>query len=109
MIADLINHDRSGFARLCEQNHVTTLFAFGSSVNGPFKPDSDVDVLVTVDIADDLERGGALINIWNGLEDLFNRPVDLLTESSLKNPYLRKEIERTKKLIYDGAKRQVLV
>jgi uncharacterized protein len=50
-----------------------------------------------------------LINIWNGLEDLFQRPVDLLTESSLRNPYLRAEIERTKKLIYDGSKRQVLV
>jgi uncharacterized protein len=109
MIADLINKDRHGFLRLCEQNHVISLFAFGSSVHGPFKADSDVDVLVTVDVVDDLERGGALINIWNGLEDLFDRPVDLLTESSLKNPYLRKEIERTKKLIYDGANRQVLV
>ena len=44
-----------------------------------------------------------------GLEDLFQRPVDLLTESSLRNPYLRAEVERTKMLIYDGAKRQVLV
>ena len=50
-----------------------------------------------------------LINVWNGLEKIFQRPVDLLTENSLRNPYLRAEVERTKQLIYDGSKRQVLV
>jgi predicted nucleotidyltransferase len=35
--------------------------------------------------------------------------VDLLTPQSLRNPYLRDEIERTKQLIYDGAREQVLV
>ena len=109
MLKDLIDKNRQAFAQLCERNNVSTLYAFGSSVHGPFNPNSDVDVLVTVDVTDDLERGGALINIWNGLEDLFKRPVDLLTENSLKNPYLRKEIERTKVLVYDGSKRQILV
>ncbi len=86
---------------------MSQLNAFGSSIHGPFWPDSDVDVLVEVDAADDI-AGRMLINIWNGLEDLFQRPVDLLTESSLRNPYLHAETERTKMLIYDGSKRQVL-
>jgi predicted nucleotidyltransferase len=77
-------------------------------VHGPFNAESDVDVLVELDAADEV-AGRMLINIWNGLEDLFKRPVDLLTPSSLRNPYLRAEIERTKQLIYDGSKRQVLV
>ena len=55
------------------------------------------------------EAGRMLINVWNGLEKIFQRPVDLLTENSLRNPYLRAEVERTKQLIYDGSKRQVLV
>ena len=109
MIADLINKDRQGFLDLCKQCHVAYIYAFGSSVNGNFRADSDVDVLLDVDVEDDLEAGQALADIWNGLESFFDRPVDLLTERSLKNPYLRKEIERTKRLIYDGAKHQVLV
>ena len=109
MIADLINKDRQGFLDLCKQCHVAYIYAFGSSVNGNFRADSDVDVLVGVTPEDDLEAGGALIDLWDGLESFFDRPVDLLTENSLRNPYLRKEIERTKKLIYDGASSQMLV
>lgn len=108
MLKELIDKDRAAFSALLAANQVSRLYAFGSSVNGPFGPDSDVDVLVEIDAADEV-AGRMLINIWNGLEDLFQRPVDLLTESSLRNPYLRAEIERTKKLIYDGSKRQVLV
>jgi uncharacterized protein len=108
MLKDLIDTDREAFRSLLARNHVSKLYAFGSSVHGPFNADSDVDVLVEIDAADEV-AGRMLINVWNGLEDLFMRPVDLLTQSSLRNPYLRAEIERTKQLIYDGSKRQVLV
>ena len=108
MIQDLVHLDAEAFKGLLARNNVSKLYAFGSSVNGPFGQNSDVDILVEVDAPDELE-GRMLINIWNGLEDLFKRPVDLLTPNSLRNPYLRKEIDRTKKLIYDGSKRQILV
>ncbi len=108
MLKDLINKDREAFSALLAQNKVTKLYAFGSSIHGPFHADSDVDVLVDVNASDEL-AGRMLINIWNGLEELFNRPVDLLTPSSLQNPYLRAEIERTMMLIYDGSKHHVLV
>jgi len=106
MIADLINKDRQGFLDLCKQCHVSYIYAFGSSTRDDFRADIDVDVLLDVDVEDDLEAGRALGDIWNGLEKFFQRPVDLLTEDSLRNPYLRKEIERTKVLIYDGSKLQ---
>lgn len=109
MIADLINKDRQGFLDLCKRCQVAYIYAFGSSIRSDFRPDSDVDVLVDVTPKDDLEAGRALGDVWNGLEAFFNRPVDLLTEDSLRNPYLRKEIERTKKLIYDGSTQQILV
>ena len=109
MIATLINKDRQGFLDLCITNRVAYIYAFGSSVGGNFGPDSDVDVLLDVDVKEDLEAGRALWNVWDGLEALFQRPVDMLTEDSLRNPYLRKEIERTKVKVYDGASRQILV
>lgn len=108
MLKELIAQDRAALGALLAANRVSRLYAFGSSVHGPFGPDSDVDVLVEVDAPDE-DAGRMLINLWNGLEKLFQRPVDLLTESSLRNPYLRAEVERTKQLIYDGSKRQILV
>lgn len=107
-IATLIDQDRQGFKELMQANAVQALYVFGSSVNGPFTETSDVDVLVDVDAPDEA-AGRMLINVWNGLEAIFQRPVDLLTPQSLRNPYLRAEIERTKQLIYDGAREQVLV
>jgi predicted nucleotidyltransferase len=34
------------------------------------------------------------------LEQIFNRPVDLVTEPSLKNPYFIKSVNQTKQLLY---------
>ena len=56
-----------------------------------------------------MERGELLISIWDKLEDFFGRKVDLLTSGSIKNPYLKKSIDATKVLIYDGSKEKVLV
>ena len=109
MIADLINKDRQGFADLLVRNQVAMLYAFGSSVHGPFKPTSDVDVFVDVNERDDLRRGEVLMDLWDSLEHFFGRRVDLLTDNSLRNPVLRKEVMRTMKLIYDGSQREVLV
>ena len=68
-----------------------------------------VDVVVKLNISDPADRGEALLSLWNNLEQLFKRKVDLLTEESIKNPYLKKNIDRTKKLIYDGEGEKVFV
>lgn len=34
------------------------------------------------------------------LEELFKRDVDLLEEQTIKNPYLKKNVDETKALIY---------
>lgn len=86
------------------------LYLFGSALTPRFDPArSDVDALVTLLPAPALVRGEALLNLWEELEILFGRRVDLLTPDSLRNPILRAEIERTKKLIYDAARPEILV
>lgn len=110
VIRDLILQDTEGFRQLCIKHGVSSLHVFGSSVGPNFDhTKSDIDVLVEVDENDPLERGEKLIGLWDSLEQYFKRKVDLLTESSLKNPYLRKRIEATKELIYDGRSAQVFV
>ncbi|MGB8374478.1 MAG: nucleotidyltransferase domain-containing protein [Salegentibacter sp.] len=84
------------------------LYVFGSATTAQFDEDtSDVDLLIEIDEKDPLERGVKLLAIWDKLEEFFQRKVDLLTPSSLRNPVLRKKIEATKVLIYDGKRQEI--
>jgi predicted nucleotidyltransferase len=108
MINSAANFTSIEFINLCKAHKVKELYAFGSVVNGNFTEQSDIDLLVEIDEHDPLNKGQLLLSLWNKLEVYFNRKVDLLTVSSLRNPYLRDSINNTKKLIYDGSKEEVL-
>lgn len=98
------------FKTLCQSHNVKYLYAFGSSTTDRFDSEkSDIDLLVEIDSPDPLERGEKLISLWDTFEIFFNRKVDLLTDSSIRNPYLRKSIDSTKVLIYDGKGAQIFV
>lgn len=108
IIRDEILKYKIDFMNVCKNHNVKYLYAFGSSTTDQFDfKKSDIDLLVEIDSSDPLDRGEKLISLWDKFEDLFHRKVDLLTESSIKNPYLRKSIDSTKILIYDreGAKK----
>ena len=86
------------------------MYAFGSSLNDTFNDKkSDIDIVVDLNYQDPLDYGEALLNLWDELEVLFGRKVDVLTDASIRNPYLRKSIENSKKLIYDGQREEILV
>jgi len=108
MIVNDINFESEEFIELCKAHKVKELYAFGSIVNGSFTNASDVDLLVNISEKDPLNRGELLLSIWDKFELYFDRKVDLLTNNSLKNPYLRTEIDKTKKLIYSGSKEEIL-
>lgn len=69
---------------------VTELALFGSTARDSARPDSDIDILVGFD-------GPATSSRYFGvqfyLEDLFGRPVDLVTTKALR-PELRPFIEK---------------
>ena len=101
----------NNLADLCNNNVVVNkLYFFGSVLSPKFDNDtSDIDVLVEVTDLPPEERGENLIALWDSLELLFDRKVDLLTENSLRNPYFKKEVEQTKKLVYDRQSNQVFI
>jgi len=106
----LIKERYNDFIDLCKQHKVNKIYAFGSSITNHFDPSkSDIDIVVELNIKDPIEYGGTLLSLWDKLEVLFNRKVDLLTDDSINNPYLKKSIESTKKLIYDGQGEKVFV
>ena len=110
IFTELLSNKRLEFSSLCREYKVKYMYAFGSSSNNKFdKETSDIDLIVELDEPDPVERGENLMALWDKLEDFFHRKVDLLTESSIHNPYLRKSIESNKILIYDGRGPEVLV
>ena len=110
VIMNLIKEKYSEFVDLCRSHKVNKIYAFGSSITDHFDPEtSDIDIVVSIDIEDPADRGEALLSLWDKLEALFKRKVDLLTEDSIRNPYLKSNINRTKKIIYDREGEKVFV
>ena len=99
----------SALQALCSRFGVHQLHLFGSAVTERFDANrSDVDVLVSFPPGlDPLDRGQRLLDLWDALETLFGRRVDLVTPESMRNPVFRRELDETKVLIYDLTHTQV--
>ena len=92
-----VSSDR--IAGFCLRWKITEMSLFGSIVREDFRPDSDVDVLVSF-------GGGAgwslfdLVTMREELVTLIGRPVDLVEEAGLRNPYRRAAILKSKQILY---------
>jgi uncharacterized protein len=97
---DLINQNISSIKALCEKHHVVQLFVFGSVLNKNFDKDSDIDFIVDFNQVSLNEYADNYFDLKQSLEKLLKREVDLLEDKAIKNPYLRRSIDTSKKLIY---------
>lgn len=108
----LTHATQSRLAAICRANAVRGLYLFGSALTERFdqKHASDLDFYVEMEAPlPPLERGENLLRLWNELESLFGRPVDLLTDTAVQNPFLLRQINSTKVLLYDGTSQEILV
>jgi len=90
---------RKRIAEFCQRWSIIEFSLFGSALRADFSPDSDVDVLVVIDP----KAHVGLFEIAEmkiELENMFKRPVDFLEKEGLRNPYRRKEILNTAKVVY---------
>ncbi len=85
----------------CRKWRVREFSLFGSVLRDDFRPDSDVDVLVSFD-EDAPWSLWDLITMQDELADLFGRPVDLVEREGLRNPFRRQRILETRQVIYGG-------
>lgn len=85
---------------LCNTHNVKSLFAFGSVCTDKFNESSDIDLLISFKPMDYGDYADAYFDLADRFENLFNRPVDLVTDKSLSNPYFIESINQTKTLIY---------
>lgn len=86
-------------AEFCRRWKITELALFGSVIRDDFRPDSDIDVLVT--FAPDAEWSlFDLVGMQEELKAMFGREVDLVERKGLRNPFRRHEILSTKQVVY---------
>ena len=107
-IKEVIQRKLSDFVALCKKYNVERLYAFGSATTKNFDENtSDIDLLIEINNKDAITRGESLLSIWDEFEVFFQRKVDLLTSTSIRNPILKKHIDATKILIYDREKQEI--
>lgn len=108
---DLLENGKEELSELCRLYRVERLDIFGSAADGKFEPErSDLDFVVSFEEAAPTgEYAVRYLDFAGALEKLFHRPVDLLTEQSIRNPFFRREIEATRQVVYEQPHRQAAV
>jgi predicted nucleotidyltransferase len=88
-------------AAACRRCRVRRLDLFGSAVRDDFDSEhSDLDFLVDFEPLKPADYADAYFDLRTALSELFGRPVDLLTEASLENPYLRARILSERRTVF---------
>jgi uncharacterized protein len=96
-----IEHKREEITSLCRQYHVQRLAVFGSALREDFDPQrSDMDFLVEFQPLPEGSYADAYFGLMEGLELIFSRPVDLVVESAIKNPYFLTSVQQGKHWLY---------
>ena len=90
---------RKKIAEFCLRWGVVEFSLFGSILRDDFRPDSDVDVLVTFSPEARISLF-ELVQMKIDLEKIFHRPVDVIEKDALENPFRKREILRTAKVVY---------
>lgn len=97
-----IEHNLDAIAALCRHYGVVRLEVFGSATTDEFDPTrSDVDFLIDYEPETDL--GPWLTRHFEfkeRLEALLGRPVDLVMIGGLRNPYVIRSVEASRKLLH---------
>ncbi|MFM7268343.1 MAG: nucleotidyltransferase family protein [Cyanobium sp.] len=87
----------------CRQHQVQRMHLFGSALRDDFDPGhSDLDLLVAFQPIEP----GALVRAYVGLErqlsTITGQNVDLVMDDAIQNPYIRRDIDASKQLIYEA-------
>jgi predicted nucleotidyltransferase len=86
-------------AEFAKKWRIVELSLFGSIVNGDFRDDSDVDVLVKFEEDAPWSLSHIVEMKWE-LEEIFGREVDIVERDVVKNPFLRRSIFSTRRIVY---------
>jgi predicted nucleotidyltransferase len=106
---NIVERQIDSVKRLCDRYKVKNLYLFGSALTDRFSDKSDVDLLVEFKRMALKNYADNYFDFKFSLQNTFKREVDLLENKAIKNPYLRRSIDRNKQLIYGKGNRNVSV
>lgn len=96
----LFDSRRVELAALCRRFGVRRLELFGSAASGAFDPErSDLDFVVEFN-CDPAHLFDRYFGLKESLENLYSRPVDLVSEGASANPYFLASINRNRLPVY---------
>jgi predicted nucleotidyltransferase len=97
----VLEEKRQAIAEVCARHGVTRLDAFGSALREDFRPgESDLDLLVEFGPMAPYDRVDAYFGMLEELKALLGLEVDLVMTGAVKNPYIARNIERTRRTLY---------
>lgn len=96
----LIEMNLDKIIALCKKYKVAKLWVFGSILTPRFNDDSDVDFSVIFHYDQIHDLFVTFFDFIDELQQLLGRKVDLVDETAVRNSYFRRELDRTKYLIY---------
>src|SRR5437879_4714619 len=97
----ILENKRQAIAEICRRHGVIRLDAFGSALRDDFRPDeSDLDLLVELGSMEPYARVEAYFGMLEELRVLLGLEIDLVMVGAVKNPYIAREIDRTKRALY---------
>ncbi len=100
-MTDVLEAKREAIAEACRRHGVARLEAFGSAVRQDFQPgESDVDLLVELGHMEGYARVDAYFGLLEDLRAILGQHVDLVMAGAVKNPYIARDIEQTKQMLY---------
>jgi predicted nucleotidyltransferase len=79
---------------LCKTHNVKRLYAFGSILTDKFNEESDIDLIVDFNDIELLDYADNYFDLKFSLEDSLKRPIDLIEEKAIKNPFFKRAIEK---------------
>jgi len=101
MLAPIITNNMNLIHILCEKYKVKELYVFGSAVSNQFTEESDVDLIVKFKTNVPVEEYADLyFDLAENFESLFKRKVDLMTDKTIGNKFLKQSIDESKQVIY---------
>ncbi len=97
----LVEQSRDNLLALCSEHRVIRLEVFGSGSGEDFdETRSDLDFLVVFEPCTPQEHAKRYFALLAALQDLFDRDIDLVELSAVRNPYLLAGIEKTRTMVY---------
>lgn len=90
----------SDIERLCKSHKVSYLYVFGSILTDDFSSESDIDLIVDFSDMAVEDYADNYFDFKFSLQDVLKRPIDLLEEKAIKNPYFKQSVVQKQQLIY---------